>query len=176
MNNNESNKKNNHILLTVFTWLTIFLAWYIVTKLEIFTPTLLPSPQRVWSAFLNLIRDGYNNIPLWVHIGTSFKRLFVSIAFAIIFALPIGLLSGYFKRVEAIIDSIVEFYRPLPPLAYYTILILWFGIGDLSKEVLLFFSRLCSHIHSLRFRCERNKPRLYIECKILGSRSNECVF
>jgi len=42
--------------------------------------------------------------------------------------------------VEAIIDSIVEFYRPLPPLAYYTILILWFGIGDLSKEVLLFLA------------------------------------
>jgi len=140
MNNNESNKKNNHILLTVFTWLTIFLAWYIVTELEIFTPTLLPSPQRVWSAFLSLAKNGYNNIPLWVHLGTSFKRLFVSLAFAIIFALPIGLLSGYFKRVEAIIDSIVEFYRPLPPLAYYTILILWFGIGDLSKEVLLFLA------------------------------------
>jgi len=84
-------------------------------------------------------------------------------------------LSGYFKKVEAIIDSIVEFYRPLPPFAYYTILILWFGIGDLSKEVLLFLAAFAP-IYSVCFRCERNKPRLYIECKILGSKSNECVF
>jgi taurine transport system permease protein len=140
MKNKNSKDDNRHLLLTILTWAVIFLIWHIITKLEIFTPTLLPSPGRVWNAFLNLTREGYNGIPLWMHLLTSFKRLLVSMLFAIIFALPLGLLSGYFKKVEAIIDSIVEFYRPLPPLAYYTILILWFGIGDLSKEILLFLA------------------------------------
>ena len=60
--------------------------------------------------------------------------------FAIFSAVPLGLLSGYFNKVEAIIDSVVEFYRPLPPLAYYTLLVLWFGIDDTSKQILLFLA------------------------------------
>ena len=70
----------------------------------------------------------------------SFERLFIALVLAIITAIPLGLLSGYSRRVRAIIDSIVEFYRPLPPLAYYTLLILWFGIDNTSKIVLLYLA------------------------------------
>ncbi len=127
-------------VLTFSTWASIFLIWYLVTKLGIFTPTLLPGPVRVWNSFLNILENGYNGVPLWLHLGASFKRLFVALFFAIFSAVPLGLLSGYFDKVEAIIDSVVEFYRPLPPLAYYTLLVLWFGIDDTSKQILLFLA------------------------------------
>ena len=151
---NDSNQENQNIsnniqrngktktekTLTIITWASIFILWYVITKLEIFTPTLLPGPVKVWKAFLKILDQGYNNVPLWVHLGASFKRLFVALFFAIITSVPLGLLSGYFDKVEAIIDSVVEFYRPLPPLAYYTLLVLWFGIDDTSKQVLLFLA------------------------------------
>lgn len=142
INESEKEIKKNKIekRMTVGTWVVIFIAWYLLTKFDVFSATLVPSPYRVWTAFLRLLKDGYNGIPLWMHLGASFKRLFVALGFAIVTAVPLGLLSGYFSKIEAIIDSIVEFYRPLPPLAYYTLLILWFGIDDTSKEILLFLA------------------------------------
>lgn len=144
INNNSTKTKysKNKIekTLTFSTWGLLLLLWYIVTKLGIFTPTLLPGPARVWSAFWRILANGYNGVPLWLHLGASFKRLFVALFFAILTAIPLGLLSGYFNKVEAVIDSVVEFYRPLPPLAYYTLLVLWFGIDDTSKQILLFLA------------------------------------
>ena len=137
---NKNKKTKTEKALTILTWGSIFLIWYVVTRLGIFTPTLLPGPARVWEAFLRILENGYNGVPLWVHLGASFKRLFVAIFFAISTAVPLGLLSGYFDKIEAILDSVVEFYRPLPPLAYYTLLILWFGIDDTSKQILLFLA------------------------------------
>ncbi len=136
----KNKKTKTEKALTILTWGSIFFIWYIVTRLGIFTPTLLPGPARVWEAFLRILENGYNGVPLWVHLGASFKRLFVAIFFAIFTAVPLGLLSGYFDKIEAILDSVVEFYRPLPPLAYYTLLILWFGIDDTSKQILLFLA------------------------------------
>ncbi len=126
--------------LTVLTWVVILLAWYLVTKLGLFSATLVPSPQRVWITFLKILKNGYNGVSIWVHLGASFQRLFFAVGLAVITAIPLGLLSGYFTRIEAVIDSIVEFYRPLPPLAYYTLLVLWFGIDNKSKVILLFLA------------------------------------
>lgn len=124
-------------VLTFLTWAAIFIFWYLITKLGVFTPTLLPGPARVWRAFLRILEEGYNGVPIWIHLAASFKRLFVALFFAVLTSVPLGLLSGYFNKVEAVIDSVVEFYRPLPPLAYYTLLVLWFGIDDTSKQILL---------------------------------------
>ncbi|MGM0409367.1 MAG: ABC transporter permease [Bacillota bacterium] len=137
---NKENKNKIEKRLTIGTWIAIFLSWYLVTKFEFFSPTLVPSPMGVWNAFLKILDKGYNGVPLWSHLGASFKRLFLALFFAIITAVPLGLLSGYFSKIEAVIDSVVEFYRPLPPLAYYTLLILWFGIDDESKIILLFLA------------------------------------
>ncbi|HHT50117.1 MAG TPA: ABC transporter permease subunit [Eubacteriaceae bacterium] len=127
-------------ILTIITWTIILSFWYIITKLEIFTSTLVPSPYKVWTTFIYILNKGYNGIPLIIHLLASFERLFIALVLAIITAIPLGLLSGYSRRVRAIIDSIVEFYRPLPPLAYYTLLILWFGIDNTSKIVLLYLA------------------------------------
>jgi len=139
-NDDTDKKSKTEKVLTILTWSSIFILWFVITKLGIFTPTLLPGPIRVWKAFLHILENGYNSVPIWVHLGASLKRLFVALFFAIFTAVPLGLLSGYFKKVEAVIDSVIEFYRPLPPLAYYTLLVLWFGIDDLSKQVLLFLA------------------------------------
>ncbi|MFA5524660.1 MAG: ABC transporter permease subunit [Tissierellales bacterium] len=126
--------------LTIGTWILIILAWYSVTKFNIVQSILVPSPYQVWTAFLDILKGGYNGTPLISHLIVSFKRLFIASLAAIITAIPLGLLSGYFSRVRAVVDSIIQFYRPLPPLAYYTLLILWLGIDDESKIALLFLA------------------------------------
>ena len=74
------------------------------------------------------------------HLIDSFRRLFIAVGAAGLLAVPIGLLSGYLPKVRAVIDSLVQFYRPIPPLAYYALLIMWLGIEDESKITLLFLA------------------------------------
>lgn len=136
----ERKKSKTEKRLTIGTWVVILSVWYLITKLELFSTTLVPSPYKVWTTFIKIINDGYNGVSLLIHLGTSFQRLFMALVLAIVTAIPMGLLSGYSRNIKAIIDSIVEFYRPLPPLAYYTLLILWFGIDNTSKVILLYLA------------------------------------
>jgi taurine transport system permease protein len=68
------------------------------------------------------------------------QRLLIAFGLSIITAIPLGLLSGYFSNVSAVISPFVEFYRPIPPLAYYTLLVLWLGITEGSKITLLYLA------------------------------------
>lgn len=126
--------------LTILTWLIIIAAWLGVTESGMVDSVLLPSPRKVLDTFRVIAIKGYNNVTLMMHLGISFKRLFVALFFAIVTAIPLGLISGFSKRFRAIIDSVVQFYRPLPPLAYYTLLVFWMGIDDSSKVMLLFLA------------------------------------
>lgn len=124
-------------LVSVFV---LFMIWTVVTNLKWVDPYFIPKPQAVWSAFMVLITEGYKGASLLTHISNSMYRLFTALLLAIITAVPLGLLCGYSKYIRAIFDPIIEFYRPLPPLAYYALLVLWLGIENESKIALLFLS------------------------------------
>ncbi|APX72206.1 ABC transporter permease [Companilactobacillus allii] len=133
-------KNRKYLGITVITWLVLLIVWQLVTALKITPEILLPSPEKVITTFINLSKYGYNGIPLWYHFMITMLRLLSAVGLAIITAIPLGLLSGRIKIVYAIFDSIIQFIRPIPPLAYYTLLILWVGIGETSKVVLLYLA------------------------------------
>lgn len=126
--------------LTLGTIAAVFVLWEAATSLQWVDPKLIPSPQSVWAAFLDISKNGYKNHTLLQHIGASLGRLLAAFLLAAAAAVPLGLASGYSSKVRAVLEPIVEFYRPLPPLAYYTILVLWLGIGNGSKIALLFLA------------------------------------
>lgn len=126
--------------LTIGTVVVILLLWYLVTKFGNFSEIIIPSPKSVWESFVHVITDGYKGHSLWEHLATSLKRLIIAYALVVVTAVPLGLLSGYNSKIRAILEPIIEFYRPLPPLAYYTILVLWMGIGESSKLALLYLA------------------------------------
>jgi len=132
--------KKHYWGITVVTWLLLLVVWQMVTALKITPEILLPSPEKVISTFIELSKHGYNGIPLWYHFMITMARLLSAVILAIVTAVPLGLISGRIKIVYSIFDSIIQFIRPIPPLAYYTLLILWVGIGETSKVVLLFLA------------------------------------
>lgn len=134
------NKKKIEKLLTLITVASILFAWYIVTKLGMFSEIIIPTPRSVGKSFLDIVKNGYKGYSLLTHLGNSLGRLLYAYVLVIITAIPLGLLSGYNTKIRAVIEPLVEFYRPLPPLAYYTILVLWLGIGDYSKIALLYLA------------------------------------
>lgn len=132
--------KKKSLLITIFVWIMLLVIWFLVTNLELVSPILFPSPQNVWSTFTSILIHGYNNISFWQHLGITLFRLFSALVLAIITAVPLGLISGMSELIHAVVDSLIQFYRPIPPLAYYTILILWLGIGEGSKIILLYLA------------------------------------
>ncbi|MCG8347631.1 MAG: ABC transporter permease subunit [Chloroflexales bacterium] len=87
---------------------------------------------------------------LWEHMGWSLYRMGVGVGLAVVVGIPLGMLMGSSSRVAAVFDPIIEFYRPLPPLGYYTLLVVWLGIGEASKVALLFLAALAPIIINTR--------------------------
>ncbi|HWR09324.1 ABC transporter permease [Sporomusa sp.] len=114
--------------------------WEIGSRFQLFNPVFVPSPELVWAAFTDILREGYKGHSLYYHILASMQRLFLALVLALATAIPLGILCGSSRLLMALFDPFIEFYRPLPPLAYYTLLVLWFGITDVSKVALLFLS------------------------------------
>ena len=109
--------------------------WYLVSTfvLDKSTRALLPPPQEVLRAAWELGRSG----ELWTHLRDSLKREFVAFLWATI-SIPIGIAMGWWKAVEEQVDPLVEVLRPVPPLAWIPLSILWFGIGDTQNEFIIF--------------------------------------
>lgn len=126
--------------ITIATVIIILAVWYIVTAMNVVDTSLLPAPSMVWQAFVEIATNGYKGFTLWQHIGASMYRLLVSFILAGVVAVPLGLLSGTSSKFRAVLGPIIEFYRPLPPLAYYTLLVLLLGIDNESKIALLFLA------------------------------------
>ncbi|MGI0491419.1 ABC transporter permease [Alkalinema pantanalense CENA528] len=127
-------------LISLTSVLVVLVLWTIATSFKWVSPLFLPSPIAVWSAFLSILSEGYKGNSLGYHIFQSMYRLFAALALAIVTAIPLGMACGFSKSVRAALDPLVEFYRPLPPLAYYTLLVIWLGIENPSKIALLFLA------------------------------------
>lgn len=125
-------------------WLIIITLWFVLTSYQLHPDfnkaVVFPNPYFVLQSFIDIVKNGYANATLWSHMGSSFYRLISAIVFAILFAVPLGLVCGYVEKIEIVVSTIIEFIRPLPPLAYYTIIILATSIGNISKIILLFIA------------------------------------
>ncbi|MBW2147535.1 MAG: ABC transporter permease subunit [Deltaproteobacteria bacterium] len=126
---------------------TIFF-WFLATNLGWIKPLFLPSPQEIVETVIELVEVGYRQVPLQMHILVSLARALFAFAMAGIIGIPIGLLMGFFPVINAILDPFVQFFRPLPKLALIPLVILWFGIGETSKFVLIFMATLLTVIVS----------------------------
>ncbi|MED4403996.1 ABC transporter permease [Metabacillus fastidiosus] len=125
-------------ILSISAILGVFLIWSVLSYFNAVNPLFVPSPMKLWEAFTIILKEGYKGNPLILHILDSLFRLTAAFLLALVTAVPLGLLSGYSPSIRAIFEPFIEFYRPLPPLAYYTLLVLWLGIGDASKIALLY--------------------------------------
>jgi taurine transport system permease protein len=115
----------------------ILAVWWTVSALRLVPHLFLPTPTEVVTAAVAIFRDGYANATLFEHVGASLLRIFTAAAIAIALGTPIGLLMGLNKWAKGVFDTPIEFYWPLPPLAYLPLMIIWLGIGETSKIALL---------------------------------------
>ncbi|MDR2076095.1 MAG: ABC transporter permease [Desulfovibrio sp.] len=114
--------------------------WFLGGRLGLFSPLLLPPPGEICLSALEMFTDGYRQLPLWYHVAVSLGRVFGAFIPAVLIGVPVGLAMGVFPVLRAILDPFVQFFRPLPKLALIPLVILWLGIGEVSKVFLIFIS------------------------------------
>ena len=168
-------KKNNKIL-SIGTIIVVLLIWFIFTSLNLVDPKLVPHPMAVVRAFKEILKNGYRNHTLLQHLSASLGRLLVALFCAILIGVPLGLYSGYNSKIKAILDPIIEFYRPLPPLAYYTILVLWLGIDNSSKIVLLFLASFAPIYIACVSAVEKVKEDYMKSAYVVGASKKQVFF
>jgi len=105
-------------------------------------PIWLPSPEAVWGRIVNIASEGYQNSTLLEHLGFSLFRVIVGFLFGAIVGIPLGYAMGLSGWFRGWFDPIVEFMRPVPPLALIPLVIIWAGIGEVGKIILLFLAAL----------------------------------
>jgi taurine transport system permease protein len=102
----------------------------------------LPAPESVWKRLISVSRDGYQNVTLAEHLSYSLFRVIVGFALGAAVGNPLGYAMGLSNWFRGWFDPIVEFMRPVPPLALIPLVIIWAGIGEQGKIILLFLAAL----------------------------------
>jgi taurine transport system permease protein len=120
-------------------------AWWVVTELKLWDELIVPKPISVWNAFIQSVttHDGQRGLSgyfLWEHLWASLWRVLQGLFWGIVLGVPLGVLLAAWSPFRLLIEPYVNFIRSLPPLAYFTLLIFWFGIGDSAKTWLLFLA------------------------------------
>lgn len=112
----------------------IVAAWWAIVVAS--GSVVFPTPWQVLSGTAELVRDG----SLWRHIGASLFRVGTGFLLAVVVAVPLGLWMGWVKGAYATLNPVFQMLRPISPIAWIPIAILWFGVGDVSPIFLIFIS------------------------------------
>lgn len=127
--------------INVGSFAALLLFWVLITTpfggKALVAPLFLPSPASVFDTFVSLTKNGYQGKSLWYHLGISLFRFGLAFSLTVLVAVPLGLWMGMNETIKAVLDPPIEITRPMPKLALLPLLIIWFGIGEVSKVVII---------------------------------------
>ena len=146
------------VLLPTTTFLVLLGTWQGVTLLNIYSEHLFPSPLAVAQGVVELFRSG----DLWQYIWVSLLRFGAGYGVAVLLALPLGLLFGRCLLLWKAMDPLVQVLRPVSPIAWFPLISLWFGIGNLPAVVIIFLAAFYPILLST-VAAVRNVPPLYLK-------------
>jgi taurine transport system permease protein len=126
---------------SLLTVLALFLLWVFAEAIGLTNDTFFPGPVKTADEFWTVLTtDSFNRAFLHEHVLKSLQRILIGFGAGVLLGVPVGLAMGLSNIARAVFDPIIELFRPVPPLAFIPLLILWFGIGETSKNVMLFFA------------------------------------
>lgn len=121
-------------IIAVCSFLFVLLFWSVFSYMELVNPRFLPKPHEVVSQFFRLLGTEM----YWNHIGTSVFRVGSGFILACVIGIPLGVFAGTFKVGEASIEPLMEFIRYMPAVAFIPLIMVWVGIGEWAKILLIF--------------------------------------
>ncbi|ENC6659013.1 taurine ABC transporter permease TauC [Aeromonas hydrophila] len=127
--------------VSLLTLCALLALWWLVARLGLISPLFLPPPTQVLQQFATLAGpQGFMDATLWQHLAASLQRILIALAAATLCGVTVGLAMGLSPTLRGMLDPLIELYRPVPPLAYLPLMVIWFGIGETSKVLLIYLA------------------------------------
>jgi taurine transport system permease protein len=167
--------EGSSLVMNVASIASFLAAWWIATHFGWIKPLFLPKPEAIWGAFVQAVDGDLDGHTLWVHFAWSMVRVFAAFAFAVAIGVPVGIAMGVSRYARGLFDPPIEFYRPLPPLAYLPLMIVWFGIGELAKIILLFLAILAPVALSARAGVKSVSQEQIQAARSMGASSGQVI-
>ncbi|MFQ2258208.1 taurine ABC transporter permease TauC [Aeromonas dhakensis] len=127
--------------ISLLTLCALLVLWWLVARLGLISPLFLPPPAQVLQQLVTLAGpQGFMDATLWQHLAASLQRILIALAAATLCGVTVGLAMGLSPTLRGMLDPLIELYRPVPPLAYLPLMVIWFGIGETSKVLLIYLA------------------------------------
>jgi NitT/TauT family transport system permease protein len=165
------------IILSISSVMGFLFLWYLVTEIFGFMPAIvLPSPEKVFFTIYEKTLVPVGEEKLFGHIGASLVRILVGVGIALGLAIPLGVLMGWYEDLDSLASPVIEVLRPIPPIAWIPLAILWFGIGLGSKVFIIaigvFFPTLINTYIGVKFV----DPLLIKAAQTLGAKDKNILW
>lgn len=129
----------------------------------------LPGPVETFAEFFRRFVKPYGKVTLPLHIWSSLQRILIGYAVASAAAIALGIVMGTYRAADAIVMPLFNILRPIPPVAWIPLAILWFGIGDASKYFLVFLATFLSVLQNAYAGARSADPVLVGAARMLGA-------
>jgi len=123
------------LLYTLASLAGFFIVWHLSVSAGWVSEFFLPGPERVFRLMIKMAADG----SLFVHIAVSLARVAGGFLLAVLVAIPLGMLIGLWRPMFHLVDPWIELVRPIPPIAWIPLAILWLGLGEESKVAIIMY-------------------------------------
>lgn len=154
----------------------LIVVWTIASYSGALPSGYLPTPVELFREGVVLLRDGYKGISIYQHIGISLFRTLAGFSIGVLIGVPLGLLSGFSRVGNAIASPIMAFVRPIPPIAFIPMAVLYFGLGEMGKIVLIAWTSF-NYVHVNTHAGASNIPIAYLRAaKSLGLTKRQLFF
>lgn len=145
------------------------LVWYLCTgPLQLVDQITFPAPGQTWDAFTQIVSSGYAGATLVEHALRSCKLVLMGFAAAVTLGVPFGMLMGISKRAEALFNPIFLLIRPIPPLAWIPLAIVWLGLGDAAKVMVIWMAAFVPAVINSHAGVRMIEPYLIEAGQMLG--------
>lgn len=124
------------IVILLSPWAAVIAAWYLFRMSGLVEARLIPTPLQIAEKFWSMLTGN----GLWFDMYMSTQRVFIGVVLGTFCAVPVGFLLGWYKGLRAFIDPLINFFRALPPIALIPLVIVYFGIGETAKIIILFYA------------------------------------
>lgn len=128
-----------YISISILAVTLILVGWIVFAS---FNPLLMPGPIEVFHRFVKTFTKPISNTILIGHIWASLRRVLIGLVLAWLVGISLGILIGWNRKVKAVLGSVLEILRPIPPIAWIPLVIMWFGIGEFSKVFIVFIGTI----------------------------------
>jgi NitT/TauT family transport system permease protein/taurine transport system permease protein len=149
----------------------VLIAWYVLTTAtQVIAPTRFPAPREVWDALRQIALTGYADAQLHEHVFHSSKLVLFGFVVAVATGVPLGLAMGWSRRVEALVNPAFLLIRPIPPLAWIPLAIVWLGLGDAAKVLVIWFAAFVPSVINTYAGVHSIEPHMIEAARMLGVR------